>query len=261
MSDFCIETTAIHDEWIAEYNKNFDDLSSKLNNVQFFCVTNKPDDIIKKDNIKVIDIKKYTDISFTKNYNFDTGFAPILQATRYGMYEAYEAGFTKVLHLQTDMTYHRGDGDKMNEEALSKHFKKGVYFELGGNLLNLLYAKDLKAKDLVNEYDLKRTMEKIAVGDDPIVFIKFNDKDHFKCFLDKMEELCDFTKKVEAYTTGLSLEIALAMHLTGIKSYMNYHSPVHNAVERFFDVDNNHLHVRHYEDRDPEMARNLGITV
>ena len=31
MSDFCIETTAIHDEWIAEYNKNFDDLSNLSN--------------------------------------------------------------------------------------------------------------------------------------------------------------------------------------------------------------------------------------
>jgi len=261
MSDFCIETTVIHSEWVEEYNKNFSDLSDRLKNVEFFCVTNKPEDIIKKDNIKVVDIKKYTDTSFTKNYNLDTGFATILQATRYGLYEAYEAGYTKVLHLQTDIMYHRDEGEKMNEEALSKHFRKGVYFELGGNLLNLLYATDRKTKELVNKFDLKRKMERISVGDDPIVFLKLNDKDHFKQFLDNLEILCEETIKHESYTTGLSVELAIAMSQTGTKSYYNYHSPVHLNVERFFDVDNDFLHVRHYEDRDPEMARNLGITV
>ena len=261
MNDFCVETTAIHDEWIEEYNKNFDDLSERLNDVQFFCVTNKPDKVLKKENIEVVDIKKYTDIDFTKNYSFETGFAPILQATRYGFYEAYDAGFTKVLHLQTDASYHRDEGCKIKSEELSKHFKRGVYFELGGNLLNLLYAKDLKAKDLVNKYSLKREMEKIAVGDDPVVFLKFDSKDQVKLFLDKLEELCEETKKEEAYTTGLSLEISLAMHFAGVRSYFNYHSPVHLSVERFFDVNNDYLHVRHYDDRDPEMARNLGITV
>ena len=59
MTDFCIETTAIHDEYVEEYNNRFAPLIDKLSNTLFICVTTNPDLVIKKDNVKVVDIKKY----------------------------------------------------------------------------------------------------------------------------------------------------------------------------------------------------------
>ena len=60
MTDFCIETTAIHDEYIQEYNERFAPLMDLLPNTQFICVTTNSDLVNKRENLKVVDYKKYT---------------------------------------------------------------------------------------------------------------------------------------------------------------------------------------------------------
>ena len=260
MADFCIESTAIHNVYIEEYNNNFDELSSLLPDTQFYCVTDKPDKIIKKDNITPVDIKKYTDTIFQMNYKQIAGFPEILQATRYGLYEAYENNYLKVLHLQSDMFVI--DKKSLSSEKVSNHFKTGISFDLGGTNANLLYNNTCgKVKHLITMCNLKAEIERMPMGDDPVVFFKFKDKDHYATFLDNLEKLCEETIKHEAFTTGLAAELAIAMHQTGTRSYYNYHGVLHRKEEKLFDVNNNYLHVRHYEDRDPQMARNLGIVV
>ncbi len=260
MSDFCIESTVIHDVYIEEYNNNFDEISSLLPDTQFYCVTDKPDKIIKKDNISPVDIKKYTDTIFQMNYKQKGGFPEILQATRYGLYEAYENNYLKVIHLQSDMFVI--DKESLSSEKLSNHFKTGIYFDLGGTNANLLYNSICgKVKHLITMCNLKRDIEKMPMGDDPVVFFKFKDKEHFTTYLDNLEKLCEETIKHEAFTTGIAAEISIAMYQTGANSYYNYHGVLHRKQEKIFDVNNNFLHVRHYEDKDPEMARNLGIKV
>ena len=262
MSDFCIESTAIHNVYIEEYNNNFDELSSLLPDTQFYCITDNPDKIIKKDNITPVDVKKYTDTTFQMNYKLKGGFAEILQATRFGLREAYENNYLKVLHLQSDIIYSTDEDNAVSAEKLSKHFKSGIYFDLGGTSANLLYKSPCgKVKRLITMCNLKGDIEKMPMGDDPVVFFKFKDKEHYTTFLDNLEKLCEETIKHEAFTTGLAAELSIAMHQTGIKSYYNYHGVLHRKRDKIFDVNNNFLHVRHYEDRDPQMARNLGITV
>ena len=260
MADFCIESTAIHNVYIEEYNNNFDELSSLLPDTQFYCVTDKPDKIIKKDNITPVDIKKYTDTIFQMNYKQNAGFPEILQATRYGLYEAYENNYLKVLHLQSDMFVI--DKKSLSSEKVSNHFKTGIYFDLGGTNANLLYNNTCgKVKHLITMCNLKGDIERMPMGDDPVVFFKFKDKDQYTTYLDNLEKLCEETFKHEAFTTGLAAELSIAMHQTGTRSYYNYHGVLHRKEEKLFDVNNNYLHVRHYEDKDPQMARNLGIKV
>ena len=260
MADFCIESTAIHNVYIEEYNNNFDELSSLLPDTQFYCVTDKPDKIIKKDNITPVDIKKYTDTIFQMNYKQIAGFPEILQATRYGLYEAYENNYLKVLHLQSDMFVI--DKKSLSSEKVSNHFKTGIYFDLGGTNANLLYNNTCgKVKHLITMCNLKGDIERMPMGDDPVVFFKFKDKDQYTTYLDNLEKLCEETFKHEAFTTGLAAELSIAMHQTGTRSYYNYHGVLHRKEEKLFDVNNNYLHVRHYEDKDPQMARNLGIKV
>tara|TARA_B110000196_G_C21135216_1_gene660710 strand:- start:939 stop:1721 length:783 start_codon:yes stop_codon:yes gene_type:complete len=260
MSDFCIESTAIHNVYIEEYNNNFDELSSLLPDTQFYCVTDKPDKIIKKDNITPVDIKKYTDTIFQMNYKQNAGFPEILQATRYGLYEAYENNYLKVLHLQSDMFVI--DKKSLSSEKVSNHFKTGIYFDLGGTNANLLYNNTCgKVKHLITMCNLKGEIERMPMGDDPVVFFKFKDKDQYTTYLDNLEKLCEETFKHEAFTTGLAAELSIAMYQTGTRSYYNYHGVLHRKEEKLFDVNNNYLHVRHYEDKDPQMARNLGIKV
>ena len=260
MSDFCIESTVIHDVYIEEYNNNFDELSSLLPDTQFYCVTDKPDKIIKKDNITPVDIKKYTDTIFQMNYKQNAGFPEILQATRYGLYEAYENNYLKVLHLQSDMFVI--DKKSLSSEKVSNHFKTGIYFDLGGTNANLLYNNTCgKVKHLITMCNLKGEIERMPMGDDPVVFFKFKDKDQYTTYLDNLEKLCEETFKHEAFTTGLAAELSIAMYQTGTRSYYNYHGVLHRKEEKLFDVNNNYLHVRHYEDKDPQMARNLGIKV
>ena len=260
MSDFCIESTAIHNVYIEEYNNNFDELSSLLPDTQFYCVTDKPDKIIKKDNITPVDIKKYTDTIFQMNYKQNAGFPEILQATRYGLYEAYENNYLKVLHLQSDMFVI--DKKSLSSEKVSNHFKTGIYFDLGGTNANLLYNNTCgKVKHLITMCNLKGDIERMPMGDDPVVFFKFKDKDQYTTYLDNLEKLCEETFKHEAFTTGLAAELSIAMYQTGTRSYYNYHGVLHRKEEKLFDVNNNYLHVRHYEDKDPQMARNLGIKV
>lgn len=260
MADFCIESTAIHNVYIEEYNNNFDELSSLLPDTQFYCVTDKPDKIIKKDNITPVDIKKYTDTIFQMNYKQNAGFPEILQATRYGLYEAYENNYLKVLHLQSDMFVI--DKKSLSSEKVSNHFKTGIYFDLGGTNANLLYNNTCgKVKHLITMCNLKGDIERMPMGDDPVVFFKFKDKDQYTTYLDNLEKLCEETFKHEAFTTGLAAELSIAMHQTGTRSYYNYHGVLHRKEEKLFDVNNDYLHVRHYEDKDPQMARNLGIKV
>lgn len=260
MADFCIESTAIHNVYIEEYNNNFDELSSLLPDTQFYCVTDKPDKIIKKDNITPVDIKKYTDTIFQMNYKQIAGFPEILQATRYGLYEAYENNYLKVLHLQSDMFVI--DKKSLSSEKVSNHFKTGIYFDLGGTNANLLYNNTCgKVKHLITMCNLKGDIERMPMGDDPVVFFKFKDKDQYTTYLDNLEKLCEETFKHEAFTTGLAAELSIAMHQTGTRSYYNYHGVLHRKEEKLFDVNNDYLHVRHYEDKDPQMARNLGIKV
>ena len=259
MADFCIESTAIHNVYIEEYNNNFDELSL-LPDTQFYCVTDKPDKIIKKDNITPVDIKKYTDTIFQMNYKQNAGFPEILQATRYGLYEAYENNYLKVLHLQSDMFVI--DKKSLSSEKVSNHFKTGIYFDLGGTNANLLYNNTCgKVKHLITMCNLKGDIERMPMGDDPVVFFKFKDKDQYTTYLDNLEKLCEETFKHEAFTTGLAAELSIAMHQTGTRSYYNYHGVLHRKEEKLFDVNNDYLHVRHYEDKDPQMARNLGIKV
>lgn len=254
MADFCIETTAIHDEYIEEYNSNFGSLSDKLDDVEFFCLTSNPEKIIKKHNIIPIDIKKYTQENFSKSYDHKTGFCPILQATRFGMREAYERGYLKILHLQTDAVTIDVTFDT---QILSNHFKNGIYFDMGGTVANLLYAKDPKVKHLIDKFGLKSDIEKMPFGDDPTVFIKLKNKEIFLTFLDNVDKLCEETYKFEHFTTGLAAELSIGMHITGVRSYYNYHGVLHMKHPKYFDVDHNHLHVQHYIDRDPQMKKNL----
>ena len=194
------------------------------------------------------------------NYKQNAGFPEILQATRYGLYEAYENNYLKVLHLQSDMFVI--DKKSLSSEKVSNHFKTGIYFDLGGTNANLLYNNTCgKVKHLITMCNLKGEIERMPMGDDPVVFFKFKDKDQYTTYLDNLEKLCEETFKHEAFTTGLAAELSIAMYQTGTRSYYNYHGVLHRKEEKLFDVNNNYLHVRHYEDKDPQMARNLGIKV
>ena len=99
MRDFCVESTAIHEEYVREYNKNILPLAEKLNDVDFYCVTTHPDLVVKKDNIIPIDISVFTNDEFSKSYDHESGFCNILQSTRYGLKAALDNGYVKVIHL------------------------------------------------------------------------------------------------------------------------------------------------------------------
>ena len=250
MTDFCIETTAIHDEYIEEYNKRFIPLMKKLPNTQFICVTTNPDLVLKRDNLKVVDIKKYTDTNFVKSYSHEGGFCEILQATRFGLKEAHEAGYLKVIHLQTDMRYIDVDEDK-----LSAHFKRGLYFDMGGSTLNLkLQTHDNKTVYLTKKYKLNdRQLETTPVGDDPVVLFKFKSLEEFSTYLNHLDDVCAETFSNPGFTTGIADELVFAMHLTGVRSYYDYHGILHRSANKYFDVDHGHLHIKHYNDRDVTM--------
>ena len=257
MTDFCIETTAIHDEYVEEYNNRFAPLIDKLSNTLFICVTTNPDLVIKKDNVKVVDIKKYTNTDFTKTYDHKGGFCEILQATRFGLKEALECGYLKVAHLQTDMCF----VDEVTEEKLSKHFKRGIYFDMGGSTLNLkLQTKDDKSTYLAEKYKLDdRKLETTPVGDDPVVLFKFKSIQEFATYLNHLDNLCAETYSHPGFTTGIADELVFAMHLSDIRSYYDYHGVLHRSCDKYFDVEHGHLHIKHYNDRDPAMMgeRNL----
>jgi len=250
MTDFCIETTAIHDEYIDEYNKRFAPLRAALPNTQFICVTTNPDRVDKADNLKVVDIKKYTDTNFKKSYDHEGGFCEILQATRYGLKEACEAGYLKVIHLQTDMRFF-----DVEEEVLSKHFKRGIYFDMGGSTLNLkLKNGDDKSKFLASKYITSdRDLETLPVGDDPVALFKFKSSEEFHTYLEHLDNLCAETFSHPGFTTGIADELTFAMFLTGVRSYYDYHGVLHRNVAKYFDVNHDHLHIKHYVDRDPTM--------
>jgi len=257
MTDFCIETTAIHDEYIEEYNERFAPLMDKLPNTQFICVATNPDLVIKRDNVKVVDIKNYTDTNFVKSYDHKGGFCEILQATRFGLRAAREAGYLKVIHLQTDMWF----TDDVDEEKLSKHFKRGLYFDMGGSTLNLkLQTQDNKSVYLAEKYKLDdRQLETTPVGDDPVVLFKFKSSEEFHTYLEHLDNLCAETFSHPGFTTGIADELVFAMHLTGVRSYYDYHGVLHRSAQKYFDVEHGHLHIKHYNDRDPSMMeeRNL----
>lgn len=257
MTDFCIETTAIHDEYIQEYNERFAPLMDLLPNTQFICVTTNPDLVNKRENLKVVDIKKYTDTVFEKNYNQEKGFCEILQATRFGLREAQEMGYLKVIHLQTDMVF----VDHFDEDILSKHFKRGIYFDMGGSTLNLkLRNTDKKTKYLAEKYcNSDRELETTPVGDDPVVLFKFKSSEEFDTFNNHLDALCAETFSHKGFTTGIADELVFATKLTGIPSYYDYHGVLHRNVKKYFDVDHGHLHIQHYDDRDPAMLNQRPI--
>lgn len=251
MTDFCIETTAIHDEYIDEYNRRFAKLREALPNTQFICVTTNPSRVDKHPNLKVVDIKKYTNTNFVKSYDHEGGFCEILQATRFGIKEAFELGYLKVLHLQTDITF----TDEVNEETVSNHFVHGLYWDMGGATLDKKVAhNDNKAVYFYEKYIGNLEDAKVVpVGDDPVAMFKFNDKFEFKLFLEKLDMLCEETYNHPGFTTGIADELAFAMYLTGIKSYYDYNEESHCDRKKYFDVNHGHLHIKHYDDRDPTM--------
>jgi len=251
MTDFCIETTAIHDEYIDEYNRRFAKLREALPNTQFICVTTNPSRVDKHPNLKVVDINNYTDTNFIKTYDHQGGFCEILQATRFGLREARLAGYLKVIHLQTDMWF----TDDVDEEKLSKHFKRGLYFDMGGSTLNLkLQTQDNKSVYLAEKYKLDdRQLETTPVGDDPVVLFKFKSSEEFETYLGYLDNLCAETFSHPGFTTGIADELVFAMHLTGIRSYYDYNEKSHCSRKKYFDVNHGHLHIKHYDDRDPTM--------
>tara|TARA_R100000005_G_C4941639_1_gene165899 strand:+ start:17 stop:799 length:783 start_codon:yes stop_codon:yes gene_type:complete len=249
MRDFCVESTAIHEEYVREYNKNILPLAEKLNDVDFYCVTTHPDLVIKKDNIIPIDISVFTNDEFSKSYDHESGFCNILQSTRYGLKAALDNGYVKVIHLHTDFTF----VDKVTSDLLSQHFRPGIYFDMGGTTLHNTFKKCQKTKFLVKEYKMLPDIEKIGIGDDPVVLFKFKDIEQFQTFYNNLEEICEKTFEHQSFSTGLCAELVVAMHITGVKSYYNYSSPAHSNLNKFFDVAHNHLHVEYYSDRDPDM--------
>lgn len=247
MTDFCIETTAIHEEYVNEYNTNYKNLFSILPNTQFICITTHPDKVITRPNLIVKDIREYTDTKFEKSYNQKGGFCEILQSTRFGLYEAYTRNYTKVIHLQTDMVFY----DNVSEHELSNHFVDGVYFDMGGSILSeKLKLKDQKTVYLTEKY--KPNTDEIYMGDDPVVFLKFETKEKFKEYLNNLDMLCKDTFNYYYFTTGIADELSFATFLTGIKMFIDYKP---DSRQKFFDVEHNHLHVKHYNDRDPKTIR------
>jgi hypothetical protein len=253
MTDFCIETTAIHDEYIHEYNKNFEGLIDKLPNTQFFLITTNPELAIKKPNLKVVDVSLYMGLGekFTKSYDHKTGFCKILQSTRYGLYEACLYGYTKVIHLQTDMSY----SDEITEENLSNHFKLGVYFDMGGETvgdkLQGNHAKTKYLAEYAEHYPIDNlTVNDIPTGDDPVVFLMFETTTKFVRYLSKLSMLCYKTAQYPEFTTGIADELTFAMHLIGVKSRIR-----EPADAKYFDVNHAHLHNKHYVDKNPDNIR------
>jgi hypothetical protein len=252
MTDFCIETTAIHDEYIHEYNKNFEGLIDKLPNTQFFLTTTNPELAIKKPNLVVIDIGLYLapGHKFTKSYDHDTGFCKILQSTRFGLYEACLHDYTKVIHLQTDITY----SDDITEEKLSNHFKLGIHFNMGGETVGKkLQTNDVKTKCLA-EYAERHpsdlNINDIPTGDDPVVFLMFDSPSKFVRYLSMLCMLCHKTSQTPSFTTGIADELTFAMHLIGVKSQINTPQDA-----KYFDVNHAHLHNKHYVDKNPDNIR------
>ncbi len=251
MTDFCIETTAIHDEYIHEYNKNFEGLIDKLPNTQFFLVTTNPELAIKKPNLKVVDISLYlaNGHTFTKSYHHKTGFCNILQSTRYGLYEACLYGYTKVIHLQTDMTY----SDEITDEKLSGHFKFGIHFDMGGETVGKkLQTNDKKTKFLAEyseRYQINdHNINDIPTGDDPVVFLMFDSPLKFILYLSKLSLLCYKTSHYPEFTTGIADELTFAMYLIGVPSQI--HTP---QDAKYFDVNHQRLHNKHYVDRNTQV--------
>jgi len=188
MTDFCIETTAIHDEYIDEYNRRFAKLRKALPNTQFICVTTNPSRVKSHPNLKVIDIKTYTNTNFVKSYDHIGGFCEILQATRFGLREARLAGYLKVVHLQTDITF----TDEVNEENVSNHFIHGLYWDMGGTTLDKkIKNNDNKAVYLYEKYiGNSEDAKVIPVGDDPVAMFKFNSSEEFETYLYHLDNLC-----------------------------------------------------------------------
>lgn len=250
MTDFCIESTAIHEEYVEEFNSTFSPLINKLPNTLFICVTTHPDKLIKADNLKSVDIKKYILTNFKKRFDHYGGFCEILQSTRYGLYEAYEYNYTKVIHLNTDITY----VDDITEDKLSKHFKEGIYYDMSGAhpVINRINNGDPKTIHLANKYHLmKSDLLQLPVGDEPVIMFDFLNLYHYRTFLDYLNEICDETFKHPGFETGIGVEMSFATYLTGLNSVINYNQ----IKEKYFDVNNKFLYNRCYEDRDPNNIR------
>ena len=143
----------------------------------------------------------------------------------------------------------------VEEEVLSKHFKRGIYFDMGGSTLNLkLKNGDDKSKFLASKYITSdRDLETLPVGDDPVALFKFKSTEEFEKYNNNLNTLCSETFEHKGFTTGIADELTFAMFLTGVRSYYDYHGVLHRNVAKYFDVNHDHLHIKHYVDRDPTM--------
>jgi len=246
MTDFCIETTAIHDIYVDEFNVNIIPLVKKLPNTQFVVVTDLPDKVTKSDNLKIVDIKKYTSTIFKKRYDNKGGFFEILQATRFGIYEAFNLGYLKVLHINTDAIW----CDHVNENNISNHFN-GMLFDMGAHPISKWFNIDQKI-DFLRKYIKPEDELKIYKGDEPVVFIQFDSKDQFSKFIFHMDKICKETfENNNCFETGMGTELVISYYLAGGKFFTDYESD----YNKIFDVDNSHLHLKHYDDRDPNTIR------
>lgn len=251
MSDFCFESLAVHPEYVREYNKNVVQICDTID-APFYCVTTHPEEVIKRDNIFPVHINEYTDQNFSKSYDTQDGFGPILHATRFGIKHAYKSGFKKIVHLHTDFVLCKKDIDT---QMVSEHFKPGIYFDMGGCLINSVYQRCQKTKFLCKKYNLTTVLEKIGTGDDPVVFFNFDKGDEsFDSFYNHLEEMINIWLENDHWSTGLCTELTLSTYLAGYRSYYNYTGVAHDKLnEKFFDVQHNHLHVQYYSDADEKM--------
>jgi len=253
MTDFCIESTAIHEEYVEEFNSTFSPLIDKLPNTQFVCITSHPDNVIKRKNLKVVDVKQYTSTTFKKRFDHEGGFCEILQATRFGLHEAYKLGYTKVIHLNTDITY----VDEINEDKLSNHLdniNEGIYYDMSWAfpVYNRIENGDEKTTHLAKCYNITKDEQlKLPVGDEPVVMFNFQNQENYSTFLQYLEELCKETFKHSWFETGIGVEMSFATHLTGMKSVLDY--TVIN--KKYFDVNNSFLYNDCYDDKDPKTVR------
>lgn len=253
MTDFCIESTAIHEEYVEEFNSTYSPLIKRLPNTQFICVTSHPDLVLKRDNLKVVDVKKFTPTKFKKRFDHNGGFAEILQATRFGLREAYDLGYTNVIHLNSDITF----VDHISEVHLSNHFKsfkEGIYYDMSGAVpvKSRIVNGDTKTKFLAEYYNLTDDeLMRLPVGDEPVVMFNFPSRCHFYAFNDILEKICNETFKHPDFETGIGVEMSFATHLCGMNSVINYT----DIQEKYFDVNNQYLYTKCYEDRDPNTIR------
>lgn len=253
MTDFCVESTAIHEEYVEEFNSTYSPLIKRLPSTQFICVTSHPHLVIKRDNLKVVDIKEFTTTKFKKRFDHHGGFNEILQSTRFGLHVAYDIGYTNVIHLNTDITY----VDDISEVKLSQHFKnigEGIYYDMSGAVpvTSRIANGDAKTIHLAEYFSLTdNDLMRLPVGDEPVVMFNFSDRNYFMKFLEILEKICIETFKYPHFETGIGVEMSFASHLCGMKSVIDYT----NIKEKYFDVNNQYLYTKCYEDRDPNTIR------